>query len=136
MDNPPPSYAKGRVCISGDAAHASSPHHGAGAGLCIEDSAILAELLSDSRVTSHKHLQAAFATFDSQRRERCRFLVQSSRFIGDCYQWQADGVGNEFDKIEAEINRRNAIIADIDMAKMCNAAKADLGERLGTLSIS
>jgi salicylate hydroxylase len=30
---PVPSYHKGRVCIAGDAAHASSPHHGAGACL-------------------------------------------------------------------------------------------------------
>ena len=29
--NPPPTYTKGRIAIIGDAAHATSPHHGAGA---------------------------------------------------------------------------------------------------------
>jgi salicylate hydroxylase len=29
-DNPPPAYARERVCLLGDAAHATSPHHGAG----------------------------------------------------------------------------------------------------------
>lgn len=32
-EHAPPSYAKGRTAILGDAAHATSPHHGAGAGL-------------------------------------------------------------------------------------------------------
>ena len=30
---PAPSYCAGRLCIAGDAAHASSPHHGASACL-------------------------------------------------------------------------------------------------------
>jgi len=34
---PVPSYNDGRVCLAGDAAHASSPHHGAGACLGVED---------------------------------------------------------------------------------------------------
>ena len=29
--HPMPAYNKGRVCCVGDAAHATSPHHGAGA---------------------------------------------------------------------------------------------------------
>lgn len=94
---------------------------------------MLAELLADERVRSGRSLEAALATFDSQRRERGRFLVRSSRFIGDCYEWQAEGVGNDFVKIEAEINRRNSVIADIDMAKMCEEAKAELGQRLKSM---
>ena len=31
-DNPVPSFYKGRIAILGDAAHATSPHNGAGAG--------------------------------------------------------------------------------------------------------
>ena len=55
-ENPVPAFYKGRVGIAGDAAHATSPHHGAGAGFCIEDSAVLATLLSDERVTTAKDL--------------------------------------------------------------------------------
>jgi len=31
------SYCKGRICISGDAAHASTPHQGSGAAMAMED---------------------------------------------------------------------------------------------------
>ncbi|KAK3704137.1 hypothetical protein LTR37_013977 [Vermiconidia calcicola] len=129
-ENPVPTFHKGRVCISGDAAHATSPHHGAGAGFCIEDSAMMAELLAHEQVTSREHLEAVFATFDAERRERTQWLVQSSRRLGNCYEWRADGVGADFGKIEAEINERNGIIANIDMAKMCADAKQRLSTRL------
>lgn len=118
-----PTFYKGRVCIIGDAAHATSPHHGAGAGFCIEDSAILAELLKDDAVRSHADLEAVFAAFDAVRRERCQWLVQSSRRIGDCYEWRASGVGRDFKKIESEINERLGIISDIDIEGVCEEAK-------------
>ena len=125
-----PTFYRGRICITGDAAHATSPHHGAGAGFCIEDSATMAELLADERVTTQKDLEAVFATFDAERRERGHWLVQSSRWIGDCYEWRAAGVGRDFGKIEAEINERNGIIANIDMVKMCEHAREELSKKL------
>jgi salicylate hydroxylase len=131
-DNPVPTFAKGRVCLSGDAAHATSPHHGAGAGFCIEDSAVMAELLADDNVRSQGDLDTVFATFDAQRRARGQWLVQSSRRIGDCYEWRAKGIERDFKKIEAEINERNGIIANIDFRKMCEEAKEDLRGRLSS----
>jgi salicylate hydroxylase len=113
------------VCISGDAAHATSPHHGAGAGLCIEDSAVLAELLADEQVRDLNDLSTVFATFDRCRKERSHWLVQSSRRIGNCYEWLVEGVGNDFAKIEEEINTRNGIIANFDVAGACLQARAD-----------
>jgi salicylate hydroxylase len=123
-------FYKGRICISGDAAHATSPHHGAGAGFCIEDSAILAELLADSRVRKPQDLEAVFCAFDVSRRTRSQWLVQSSRWIGDCYEWRAKGIGNDFKKIEDEINERNSIIANFDVIRACDQAKEELGQRL------
>ncbi|KAF9885231.1 hypothetical protein FE257_000591 [Aspergillus nanangensis] len=129
-DNPVPTFYKGRVAISGDAAHATSPHHGAGAGFCIEDTAVLAALLEDDRVQTHMDLEAVLAAFDLSRRERSQWLVQSSRFIGNSYEWLADGVGNDFKKIEEAINYRNGVIADADIPQMCVDATKDLGQRL------
>ena len=40
-----PSYWKGKVALLGDAAHASTPHQGAGAGMGIEDAFVLGGLL-------------------------------------------------------------------------------------------
>ena len=129
-DHPVSTFAKGRIYISGDAAHATSPHHGAGAGFCIEDSAVMAELLADQQVRTQRDLDTVFATFDAQRRSRGQWLVQSSRWIGDCYEWHAKGVGKDFKKIEAEINERNGIIANVDIRKMCEQAREDLRTRL------
>ncbi|KAL4788383.1 hypothetical protein BJX76DRAFT_345001 [Aspergillus varians] len=109
LTNPVPTFSKSRLAISGDAAHATSPYHGTGAGFCLEDTAILARIRED-----HGDLEAVLAVFDASRRERTQWLVQSSRFISDCYEWRADEVGRDFAKIEEEISWRNGIIMDVD----------------------
>jgi salicylate hydroxylase len=128
-DNPPPSYAKGRVAILGDAAHATSPHHGAGAGLCIEDSAVMAELLADEQVKTRSDLEVAFATFSKVRKERGDNLVQSSRRQARIYEGQTE-YGMDAKKQEAEINERNAKISDIDLRKMCDEARSVMYESM------
>jgi salicylate hydroxylase len=60
--------------------------------------------------------------------------MQSSRFIGDCYEWQASGIQDDLKKVEAEIKKRVRIIGEIDMAKSCEEAKIELGKRLAALS--
>jgi salicylate hydroxylase len=131
--NPPPTYTKGRVAIMGDAAHATSPHHGAGAGLCIEDSAVMAELLADESVKSSQDVEAVFSVFQEVRKERGQGLVQSSARIGNVYEWRAEGVGSDFDKMEKEINQRNDVIGgeDVNVSEMCEQARAQLREKLG-----
>ncbi|KAK5087576.1 hypothetical protein LTR70_006930 [Exophiala xenobiotica] len=126
--NPVPQFNKGRVCIVGDAAHATSPHHGAGAGFCIEDSLVMAELLADDQVRNAADIEAAFTAFDINRRERCQWLVRSSRFVGDAYEWRAPGVDDDFEKIESEINRRNGIIGNFDVEKGCKDAVQELAK--------
>ncbi|KAK7755590.1 hypothetical protein SLS62_002525 [Diatrype stigma] len=131
-DHPVPSFYKGRICISGDAAHATSPHHGAGAGFCIEDSAVLSSLLADERVRSHRDLEAVFAAFDAARRERAQWLVQDSRRTGELYEWNAEGAGKDLKKIEDELRNSYAVIWNYDMDKAVEDAKAELGSRLKT----
>jgi salicylate hydroxylase len=120
------------VAITGDAAHATSPHHGSGAGFCIEDSAILVSLLEDERVNSHKSLAAALKAFNECRTERGHWLVQSSRFTGDLYEWRVPGVGKDFKTIEAEVDRRSKIIDEVNVAKMCDEAVEVLGKLLSS----
>lgn len=114
----------------GDAAHATSPHHGAGAGLCIEDAAVLASLLSHKEVTDLTTLEASISTYANCRKARGDWLVQSSRLIGDAYECQALDIGADFAKIEREINLRNGIIANVDVDGFCNSACKDLEELL------
>lgn len=124
-DHPMPAYNKGRVCCLGDAAHASSPHHGAGAGICVEDTAVMAELLVDHDVqkAGTKGLEAAFQAFSDCRKERTQWLVQSSRRTGDLYEWRAEGVGDDVEKIHAECEERNGKIWNRQIDDMIAEAK-------------
>jgi salicylate hydroxylase len=90
----------------------------------------LAALLEDDRVQTHKDLEHALDAFDFCRRERTQWLVQSSRFVGDCYEWRAEGVGRDFKKIEEAINHRNGIIANVDVDRMCEDARQQLAQRI------
>ena len=131
-DHPMPAYNKGRACCLGDAAHATSPHHGAGAGICIEDAAVMAELLAEPQVAKGgaKELEAAFQAFSNCRKERTQWLVQSSRRTGDLYEWRAEGVGRDIEKIHAECKERDERIWEADIGEMVQEAKRSLATLL------
>lgn len=73
----PPQWHRGRVVLLGDAAHATTPHAGYGAGLSIEDGIVLAEELG--RWTSVK---AALDAYAARRFERCRGVLEGSIRLG------------------------------------------------------
>ncbi|KAI1379042.1 salicylate hydroxylase [Hypoxylon crocopeplum] len=75
-----PTYANGRICLIGDAAHASTPWQGAGAGQAIEDVVVLGTLLSN--ISSPSEIDKAFKAFDAIRRPRCQQVISSSRETG------------------------------------------------------
>lgn len=91
---------------------------------------MLAELLADEQVKTQHELEAVFATYDAERRSRAQWLVESSRWVGDCYELRAEGVGNDFTKIQDQINERNGIIANVNIEEMCAKAKDELRRRL------
>lgn len=129
-DHPASTYTKGRLVISGDAAHATSPHHGSGAGFAIEDSAVLAELLATPGADTPAGLRKAFAVFDQSRRERTEWLVDSSRRAGDLYEGRAEGVGKDFAKIEKELRERYEKIWFGDIENMIQEARGMLQQTL------
>ncbi|KAM5349858.1 hypothetical protein ACJ41O_006363 [Fusarium nematophilum] len=128
-DNPVPTFARGRVCISGDAAHATSPHQGAGAGYCIEDSAVLASLLADERVQTSADVKTALTVFDRSRRGRAQWLVQHCRWTGNLYEYQTE-VGNDFERMEKELKESFPIIWNFSIEDAIADALDDLGTRL------
>lgn len=71
-------WHKSRIVLIGDAVHATTPHLGQGAGMAIEDSIVLAD-----EIGKHDTPQAAFAAFRDRRFERCRYIVEQSKAIGD-----------------------------------------------------
>ncbi len=69
----PNPWFKGRVLLIGDAAHATTPHLGQGAGMAIEDAIVIAdELAKDVDVN------LAFEAFMNRRFARCKYIVEES----------------------------------------------------------
>ena len=113
------TYTKGRVCLLGDAAHATTPHQGAGAGMCIEDSYILASLIKDAN--NADELQRAFGAFDQVRRERTQKNVKTSYEAGRMYDFEL--FGDDLDKIEDSYMHRMRWIWDVDLKAQLEQAQ-------------
>jgi 2-polyprenyl-6-methoxyphenol hydroxylase-like FAD-dependent oxidoreductase len=71
-------WYRGRVLLIGDAAHATTPHLGQGAGMAIEDAVVLGEELS-----REAGMDSALQRFMTRRFERCKFIAESSVLAGD-----------------------------------------------------
>jgi 2-polyprenyl-6-methoxyphenol hydroxylase-like FAD-dependent oxidoreductase len=71
------TWHRGRICLVGDAAHATSPNAGQGASLALEDAVVLAQCLRDLREP-----EAAFGTFEALRKARAERIVKLSRRLG------------------------------------------------------
>lgn len=85
-------HRKGKICLLGDSAHASTPHHGAGAGMAVEDALILSRLLAS--IGSVGELESAFVAYDAVRRPRSQRLVASSRKTGKVYDFEDEIIGD------------------------------------------
>ncbi len=70
-------WNNGRVLLIGDAAHATTPHVGYGAGLAIEDGIVLADIL-----TRAPTIEAALREFSARRYARCAAVVNGSIRLG------------------------------------------------------
>ena len=73
-----PTWTSGRAVLLGDAAHAMSPNIGQGAGMAMEDAAVLADELA-----SAPSLPQALENYESRRRPRVELIVRVSRQVGD-----------------------------------------------------
>ncbi|KAK1455707.1 hypothetical protein CMEL01_04467 [Colletotrichum melonis] len=128
-DGSVPTFAKGRICLLGDAAHASTPHQGAGAGICVEDAAVMASLLADQKVRDSTAIEAAFAAFDASRRERGQWLIRESRRAGELYDLRTEH-GKDFDKLREEIFSQADELWNFDLDRNIRDALEDMRRRL------
>ncbi|MBD2715519.1 FAD-dependent monooxygenase [Microvirga sp. STR05] len=69
--------AYGRVLLLGDAGHATTPNLGQGAGMAIEDAAVLRRCLAQN-----PDVEAAFRSFEQRRLPRTSRVVQTSWQLG------------------------------------------------------
>jgi 2-polyprenyl-6-methoxyphenol hydroxylase-like FAD-dependent oxidoreductase len=74
----PKPWSRGRILLVGDAAHATTPHIGFGAGLAVEDAVVLADELARDRDPA-----AAFTRFTERRFERAKYVIETSVHLGE-----------------------------------------------------
>jgi 2-polyprenyl-6-methoxyphenol hydroxylase-like FAD-dependent oxidoreductase len=74
-------WASGRVVLIGDTVHATTPHLASGAGIAVEDSLVLSEILA-----AEADIDCALDRFEERRWERCRMVVENSVAIGQLEQ--------------------------------------------------
>lgn len=128
---PVPSYINGRLCLAGDAAHASSPHHGAGAGSGIEDCLALVALLQ--QVSKHPKsrlstaVRVALQVYNNVRYDRSQWIMNTSRVIGEIYEFQNPESLSNHEKIAHEIHDRSHKIWDYDIDNMVDDSVRQFG---------
>ncbi|KAI1345492.1 hypothetical protein F5Y01DRAFT_309010 [Xylaria sp. FL0043] len=134
-DHPAPYYNVGAVALAGDAAHASGPHLGSGAGFGIEDGLVLATVLeaADEAVrannTGKSKVQIsrdALAAYNTMRFDRDQWLPGATRQAADLFQWMNKEVDrNDHDKYLSEVSVLYHTIWDNDIEEMVKAAVAE-----------
>jgi len=96
----PAPWYKNRVLIIGDGAHATIPQLGQGAGLALEDSIVLAELIQNEN-----SLETVLEKYMQRRYDRCKLVVDISKQIGDLEQLEWKGKPKEGVNIGAIMGR-------------------------------
>jgi 2-polyprenyl-6-methoxyphenol hydroxylase-like FAD-dependent oxidoreductase len=71
-------WAQGRVALLGDAVHAMTPNIGQGAGMAMEDAAVLAEELA-----SGPDMEISLKNYERRRKPRVETVMRISREVGD-----------------------------------------------------
>ncbi|KIW02747.1 uncharacterized protein PV09_05819 [Verruconis gallopava] len=114
-----PTFYKGRAALLGDAAHASTPHMGSGAGMAIEDAFILGNLLGT--IDDSAHIEKTFKAYDAVRRTRGTDLVQKSSEQGRLYDLEL--VGDDPERLKDELGKRMQWVWNFDITKDLEKAK-------------
>ncbi|KAH7354903.1 salicylate 1-hydroxylase-like protein [Rhexocercosporidium sp. MPI-PUGE-AT-0058] len=137
---PVPTYVRGRVALMGDAAHATTPHQGQGAGMAFEDALVLSNIMgqvltktstdtsssSSSSSTSEKdgeeaksdfseEIEACFQAYDGVRRARTQRVTETSRQMGEVVRFVGEGIGRDFAKMKRDLDGRMQWIWDVDL---------------------
>lgn len=133
LDAPVPSYSRGRMCLAGDAAHASSPNQGGGAGSGMEDALVLAEVLAvlgDRPKLSAGMVSEALTVYSEVRYERSQWLVKSSRRVAELFTWKDPEYGSDKEKMSREVESRSHQLWDYDTKNMVRNTLTMLKSRL------
>ncbi|KID96265.1 Aromatic-ring hydroxylase-like protein, partial [Metarhizium majus ARSEF 297] len=116
--NPPPTYARGRACLVGDAAHASTPYLGVGACTGVEDALVICTLLESVRQRAlggdalREALTDALQTYSRARLDRGRWIHHHSRDMGQLYHWRYGPTGRDPERMKRKLEENwTAVVA-------------------------
>lgn len=114
--NPIEKYASHRVFLAGDAAHAMTPHQGAGAGQAIEDAYILASLLTDRFCEDRNSIPHIAEVYNTIRCPAANAILLASRDQGKWCELDHPGLTNfkEGDSVPSDM--LDKVFADISEA--------------------
>ncbi|KAK0504812.1 FAD/NAD-P-binding domain-containing protein [Armillaria luteobubalina] len=107
---PLPYFVKSRVVLVGDAAHAMSPHQGAGAGQAIEDAFVLAHLLKKSTSST---LHVACEAYQHVRQPLANRVLHGSYESGMMYEFASE-FGDDYHRLGPAIERQWAWIDETE----------------------
>ncbi|KAI1436451.1 hypothetical protein GGR50DRAFT_686473 [Xylaria sp. CBS 124048] len=140
-DYPAPYYNVGAVALAGDAAHASGPHLGSGAGFGIEDGLVLATVLraADETVRGRRSEKSkmqichdALVAYNTMRFERDQWLPGATREAVELFHGQDKEVGNDHEKFLPRVSRLYHTIWDQDIDEMVIAAEGEFANVLAS----
>ncbi|KAM0755661.1 FAD/NAD(P)-binding domain-containing protein [Meredithblackwellia eburnea MCA 4105] len=124
-----PFHAKGSVCLIGDAAHASLPHQGAGAGQALEDGVVLAELLSHPSI-NRETIPRAMDAYNYFRRDRSTRVKTTSNELGVIMEFKSPEFKEDREKIVANLQVRYDHIWQWSPFEEVKRVRAYLDERV------
>jgi salicylate hydroxylase len=130
------TFYKSHVALLGDAAHASTPHQGAGAGQAIDDVHVLVELLADPSVITPQHVQAAFHAYDAIRRPRSQRVVTTSKENAEILCLSYEGIGDDPEKLKNTWQERFQWLWDVDLHEQVENARQVMLEQINISSDS
>ncbi|GAA5821033.1 hypothetical protein JCM11251_001931 [Rhodosporidiobolus azoricus] len=111
-----------RFVLIGDAAHATTPHQGAGAGQAVEDSLFLAALLTHPTVLSspsssrQSAINRALDIYQSERHPRAQRVQRTSDEAGKLYEFLGDE-GDDLERMRENLTKRMDWIWTYDTEK-------------------
>jgi salicylate hydroxylase len=117
-----PTYAKGQVCMMGDAAHAMTPWQSAGLSQAIGDAMIFGTLLQEVKEPSQ--LNAAFRAYDEVRRPGTQQIVASAKITSRIMCGRGPGIGLDINKLREVLPPRWKVIYILGMKEHKMAALA------------
>jgi 2-polyprenyl-6-methoxyphenol hydroxylase-like FAD-dependent oxidoreductase len=87
---PAKTWTEGRVTLQGDAAHPTMPAMGQGAGMAIEDGAVVArELAAAGDLQTGGAVAAAFQRYEEKRLPRTSGIVNTARRLAEMCKWKS-----------------------------------------------